>query len=190
MPSVIVMDSSPYLGDSSKRPNVLLPEFKLDCEYDVPENENNFYLKWFLNNVLVYQWIPPRAPTALSLFKNRIKKNFTVSEDPIKMHRAVFVIKPTLNFSGEYSCSVNTFQSSDKKSSHLQIIGECVCRLQKEALSIQAQQAMISIKFCESTLFGKWRLLGVKLTFIWLPIGFRSANHMQFNLHNEICICT
>lgn len=117
------------LSENSKRPNLSAPEFTLDCEYDVEPDENNLVIKWFLNNTLVYQWIPPRSPTALALFKNRIKKNFTLSEDPLKRHRGVTVIKPTLNFSGEYSCSVQTFQSSDKKSAYLQIIGEFLERL-------------------------------------------------------------
>lgn len=67
---------------------------------------------------------PQRMPTALSLLKNRIKKNHTVSTDPNKKYRGMTVTKPMLNFSGEYTCSVQTYQSSDKKSSFLQIIGE------------------------------------------------------------------
>lgn len=121
VPSVVVMDSNLNL---SERPNLSAPEFLLDCDYEVSENESGLVIKWFLNNQLVYQWIPPRMPTALSLLKNRIKKNFTVSDDPIKKYRGLTVMKPMLNFSGEYTCSVQTFQSSDKKSSFLQIIGK------------------------------------------------------------------
>lgn len=121
VPSVVVMDYNPNLSD---RPNLSAPEFLLDCDFDVNEGENGLVIKWFLNNQLVYQWIPPRLPNALSLLKNRIKKNFTVSDDPNKKYRGVAVTKPMLNFTGEYTCSVQTFQSSDKKSSFLQIIGE------------------------------------------------------------------
>lgn len=121
VPSVVVMDSNLNL---SERPNLSAPEFLLDCDYEVDENEKGLVIKWLLNNQLVYQWIPPRLPKALSLLKNRIKTNFTVSDDPIKKYRGLIVMKPMLNFSGEYTCSVQTFQSSDKKSSFLQIIGE------------------------------------------------------------------
>lgn len=121
VPSVVVMD---YNQNLSERPNLSAPEFTLDCDYDVNENENGLVIKWFLNNQLIYQWIPPKLPTVLPLLKNRIKKNFTVSDDPIKKYRGVAVTKAMLNFSGEYTCSVQTFQSSDKKSSFLQIIGE------------------------------------------------------------------
>lgn len=116
-----------YNVNLSERPNLSAPEFLLDCDYELNENDQRgLVIKWFLNNQLVYQWIPPRLPTALSLLKNRIKKNFTVSDDPIKKYRGLTVMKPMLNFSGEYMCSVQTFSSSDKKSSFLQIIGKLV----------------------------------------------------------------
>lgn len=118
------MDHNVNLNENSKRPNLSGQEYILDCEYDIDKDEHGLVVKWYLNNNVVYQWIPPRAPTALGVFKNRIKKNFTFSDDPNKRHRGVAVIKPTLNFSGEYQCSVQSFQSSDKKSSHLQIVGE------------------------------------------------------------------
>ncbi|CAO1426405.1 unnamed protein product [Diamesa serratosioi] len=122
VPSVIVMDHGMTSNENTKQYNLSAPEFLLDCEYDVDENENGLVIKWLLNNKIVYQWIPPRPPIALTQFKNRIKNNFTVSDDPLKKYRAVAVIRPMLNFSGEYACSVQTFQSSDRKSSHLQII--------------------------------------------------------------------
>lgn len=121
VPAVLLMD---YNVNLSERPNLSAPEFVLDCDFDVSDDESGLVIKWFINNQLVYQWIPPRLPTALSLLKNRIKRNFTVSDDPIKKYRAVAVTKPMLNFSGEYTCSVQTYQSSDKKSSFMQIIGK------------------------------------------------------------------
>jgi hypothetical protein len=124
VPSVVVMDYNTNLNENSRRPNLAGQEYILDCEYEVDKDEHGLVVKWSLNGALVYQWIPPRAPTAMGAFKNRIKKDFTFSDDPNKRHRGVAVIKPTLNFSGEYQCSVQTFQSSDKKSSHLQIVGE------------------------------------------------------------------
>lgn len=118
-----MLDYNLNVGDN-KRPNLSVNEFLLDCDYDVHENEDGLVIKWFLNNNFVYQWIPPREPRAFTLFKNRIKSNFTISDDPNKKFRGVAVTKPTLRFSGDYTCSVQTFQSSDKKTAHLQIIGE------------------------------------------------------------------
>lgn len=121
VPSVVVMDYNPNMRDL---PNLSAPEFTLDCDFDVNDDESGLVIKWFLNGNLVYQTIPPRQPTVMGLFRNRIKKNYTVSDDPMKKYRGVAVTKPTLNFSGEYQCSVQTFQSNDKKSAFLQIIGE------------------------------------------------------------------
>lgn len=113
------------VNENIKRPILSAPEFTLDCDYDVGDNEQGLVVKWLFNNQLVYQWIPPRQPIPLTLFKNKIRQNYTVSENELTKFRAVAVMRPTLNFSGEYSCSVQTFQSSDKKSAYLQIIGEC-----------------------------------------------------------------
>lgn len=37
-------------------------------------------------------------------------------------HRALAITKPVISMSGYYTCSVGTYQSEDKRSSHLQII--------------------------------------------------------------------
>lgn len=123
VPSVVVMDYNPKNVGVGK-PALSAPDFLLDCDYEVPENETKLVVKWYLNQELIYQWIPPRNPTERSIMKGRIRKNFTVSDDPLKMFRAMSVTRPLLNLSGEYTCSVQTFQSSDRKSSFLQIIGE------------------------------------------------------------------
>src|SRR5690349_13665770 len=91
VPSVVVMDYN-----VNERPNLSAPEFTLDCDFDIGDNESGLVVKWFLNNQPVYQWIPPRMPAAMSLFKNRIKKNFTMSDDPKTRYRGVLVTKPML----------------------------------------------------------------------------------------------
>lgn len=61
VPSVVVMDYNVNL----ERPNLSAPEFDLDCDFDISEDETGLVIKWFLNNQLVYQWIPPVCSTAL-----------------------------------------------------------------------------------------------------------------------------
>jgi hypothetical protein len=127
VPSFVVMDYNQHASGKSK---LLAPDFLLDCDYEVGENDTNLVVKWLLTPEgslkpqLIYQWIPPRAPTERALLKNRIKKNYTITDDPKKMYRAIMVTRPSVELSGEYTCSVETFQSSDKKSSFLQVIGE------------------------------------------------------------------
>ncbi|XP_059607749.1 uncharacterized protein LOC132255655 isoform X2 [Phlebotomus argentipes] len=94
----------------------------LDCIYDVNHRETGFVLKWLLNEQSVYQWIPSVGPFALPLLKNRIDASYEVSQDSHQKHRALAIVKPSWNVTGNYTCSVQTFQSSDRKSAHLQII--------------------------------------------------------------------
>lgn len=43
-----------YILNNAESPEALV----LDCEYDLPENEQRFVLKWHLNEEMIYQWIP------------------------------------------------------------------------------------------------------------------------------------
>ena len=57
-------------------------------------------------------------------FKNRVDIGYAVSEDHLHKHRAMAIIRPLTNFTGEYSCTVQTYTSMDKKSAKLKIIGK------------------------------------------------------------------
>ncbi|XP_021710962.1 uncharacterized protein LOC5571100 isoform X1 [Aedes aegypti] len=110
---------STYLLDkNSKNPDPLI----LDCEYDVDENEKGFVLKWFLDGQPVYQWIPTKIPFPFQSFKNRVDTSYVVSQERLHKHRAMAIIKPLANFTGEYACMVQTFASIDRKSAKLKII--------------------------------------------------------------------
>lgn len=60
---------STYSLENSSNPSPLV----LDCEYELQPNETGFVLKWYLNDQLIYQWIPDRSPYALVF----MKLNFT-----------------------------------------------------------------------------------------------------------------
>ncbi|XP_055600640.1 uncharacterized protein LOC129749632 isoform X3 [Uranotaenia lowii] len=110
---------STYLLDkTSKNPDPLI----LDCEYDVDESEKGFVLKWFLDGQPVYQWIPTKNPFPFQSFKNRVDTSYVVSQERLHKHRAMAIIKPLANFTGEYACMVQTFASIDRKSAKLKII--------------------------------------------------------------------
>lgn len=34
----------------------------LDCDYEFGVKDVGFVLKWYHNNISIYQWIPPRPP--------------------------------------------------------------------------------------------------------------------------------
>ena len=56
--------------------------------------------------------------------KGRIDTLYAVSKDYHYKHRALFITKPSWNMTGDYTCHVQTFQSNDKKTGHLQLIGK------------------------------------------------------------------
>lgn len=54
--------------------------------------------------------------------RNNIDLNYTASDHIHHKHRALAITKPIVNMTGTYTCSVGTYQSEDKRSSHMQII--------------------------------------------------------------------
>ena len=56
--------------------------------------------------------------------KGRVDVNFTSSEDRLQKHRALVISKPLISDSGEYTCSIQTFQSQAKKSAKMLIVGK------------------------------------------------------------------
>lgn len=96
----------------------------LDCEFEMDEAlAKGFVLKWKHNGLQIYQWIPVKTkPVAFSSYKGHIDLDYTVSDDRFQKHRALKLINPAANFTGNYSCSVQTYEGNDEKSRHLQII--------------------------------------------------------------------
>lgn len=95
----------------------------LDCEYEIEPHEKGLVLKWFLNSQPVYQWIPQRQPFGLKSFKNRVNTTYSVSQERLHKYRAMAVTKPMWNHTGEYSCWVQTFESNDRKTANVTVIG-------------------------------------------------------------------
>jgi hypothetical protein len=94
----------------------------LDCLYDIDKNEYGFVLKWYLNGIPVYQWIPTQSAFALGAFKGRVDQNYTVSQDPKKKQRALVIREPLSTDSGMYTCDVQSFVSNDRKMANLLVI--------------------------------------------------------------------
>lgn len=95
----------------------------LDCEFEMDEaTAKGFVLKWKHNGLQIYQWIPTKPPVVFSAFKGHIDLDHTASEDRLQKYRALKLINPAANFTGNYSCSVQTYEENETKTSHLQII--------------------------------------------------------------------
>lgn len=95
----------------------------LGCDYDVDESEKQgFVLKWKHNDLPIYQWIPTRIPVVFSSFKGHIDINYSESDDRLHKHSALKIINPMANYTGNYSCQVQTYSGLDTKTAHLNII--------------------------------------------------------------------
>ncbi|XP_023162505.1 uncharacterized protein LOC111593744 isoform X1 [Drosophila hydei] len=91
----------------------------LDCEYEMGPREKGFVLKWLFNNHSIYQWIPSVKGFAMGFMKAKIDtKIFTMEGSP----GVISIKNPDWNMTGEYTCAVQTFESTDKRSARLQII--------------------------------------------------------------------
>ncbi|CAH2991204.1 unnamed protein product [Chilo suppressalis] len=74
-------------------------------------------MKWFFNGSanLIYQWIPPMRPQVIGLLKGKVDLNFRISDIPIQAYRAIKILKPTTDLSGNYTCVVSTFLKEDRQ---------------------------------------------------------------------------
>lgn len=97
----------------------------LDCDYNVT-NTNGLVLKWFFRNKIrpVYQWIPGQKPQDLGILKGRVDLLYRASSDPIKMHRALRIVKLNTDISGDYTCVVSTFSGEESKTKQMIIFGK------------------------------------------------------------------
>lgn len=99
----------------------------LDCEYESDQKDTGIVLKWFFNNFPIYQWIPSSHPIPLQKFKPHLDTKYAASQDPKQMFRALSIQNPTWNMTGNYTCSLQSFKSSDQQSAELIVIGKS-CR--------------------------------------------------------------
>ncbi|KAH8233702.1 hypothetical protein KR026_011522 [Drosophila bipectinata] len=92
----------------------------LDCEVEIDAGEQGFVLKWLFNNHSIYQWIPSVKGFAMGFMKSKIDtKIFTMEGSGPGV---ISIKNPDWNMTGEYTCAVQTFESTDKRSARLQII--------------------------------------------------------------------
>ncbi|XP_054282882.1 uncharacterized protein LOC129000052 isoform X1 [Macrosteles quadrilineatus] len=92
----------------------------LDCDYvlDVPATTSGLVVKWFFNNhpAPVYQWIFNKKPQDLGVLKGKVNLNYKATNEESTMYRAIEIITPTTELSGEYKCLVSTFDKEDSRS--------------------------------------------------------------------------
>lgn len=91
----------------------------LDCDFTLEATDEGLVVKWLFtkNNSLVYQWIPgPKSkPQDLGILRGRLNLDYKSGVDANSIHRALHILQPGPDLSGEYTCVVSTFQSEDKQ---------------------------------------------------------------------------
>jgi hypothetical protein len=107
----------------------------LDCDYalnddDYATNEEKpgaLVVKWFFNNdpAPVYQWIHSKKPQGLGVLNGKLNLEYRISDDNATMYRALQIINPTTELSGEYKCTVSTFNDERSQTRKMIIYGKC-----------------------------------------------------------------
>ncbi|XP_076323504.1 uncharacterized protein LOC143232231 [Tachypleus tridentatus] len=91
----------------------------LDCEYSLTEKDKSMVVKWFLNKdpEPIYQWIPELNSRHVSYrLEGRVNMNYTVSpSDDYTKYRAIKILRPTIDLSGTYTCTVGSLSGTDSK---------------------------------------------------------------------------
>lgn len=73
---------------------------------------------------LVYQWIPPQQPQALGLLSGRVDTSHRAAAQAWARHRAIRVTKLEPTLSGDYSCTVSTYEDEDTRTAPLLVWGK------------------------------------------------------------------
>lgn len=77
----------------------------LDCDYTLEnDDKGGLVVKWFFNkgNSPVYQWIQGNKPVALGILRDRLDLKFKASLDKYETYRALKIIRPTTELTGEW----------------------------------------------------------------------------------------
>lgn len=108
----------------------------MDCNYSLRPDDTDLVIKWYLNDDLVYQWIPPQVPQSYGVLKNRVDLSYRATDDPKTVYRAMKIENPTNEIAGEYKCYVSTFTDEDFSIKNMIVFGKYGCRYAETYLTI------------------------------------------------------
>ncbi len=102
----------------------------LDCLYTLDSKEqaqnSGLVVKWFFNRSPnpVYQWIHNQKPQDAGILKGRLKLDYKASNNHTSMYRALKIIRPTIELTGDYKCLVSTYHDEDFMIKKMTVFGE------------------------------------------------------------------
>ena len=89
----------------------------LDCDYDLEgTSKKDLVVKWFLDHynpyTPVYQWIFGRSPQIdkEAPIAKYIDLQYRASNDAHTMFRAMRLVRPNIDLSGNYTCKISTIE--------------------------------------------------------------------------------
>ncbi len=112
------------------------------------DEHDDVILKWYLNNKIIYQWIPSSKPRvcnhsnvldmnngqALNVthfcfqgvgdMKGRINLDYVKGKHKWDRHRALFLRMPTTEMTGDYTCKVSTLQNDVTATKRMTVFGK------------------------------------------------------------------
>lgn len=103
----------------------------LDCLYTLSAEElsadSGLVVKWFFNKSPnpVYQWIHNQKPQGLGVLKGRLWLDYKASNNNATAYRALYILNPTVELSGEYKCVVSTNADEDFSIKRMIVYGKC-----------------------------------------------------------------
>lgn len=99
----------------------------LDCVYSFDKIEDrNLVVKWFFEDdpEPIYQFIAEYGTRHYSQrLKGRINLNHTVGDEDYIKYRALSLFRPTIEFSGKYSCHVQSLAGLDVREGSMIVYG-------------------------------------------------------------------
>lgn len=66
-------------------------------------------------------------PQDLGPLKGRLNLDHEASVDANSIYRALHILKPGPDLSGDYTCKVSTFQSEDESTKNMLVFGKLIC---------------------------------------------------------------
>lgn len=103
-------------------------EVILDCDYDLQETPAaGLVVKWFHNeHDLVYQWILDAVPGATSIVEKYIDLTYKASNSNTTWYRAMRLIKPGFELTGDYTCTVSTMADEATETKRMVVYSEYI----------------------------------------------------------------
>ena len=102
----------------------------LDCPYTLdPDIDRHLVVKWFFNEdpEPIYQWIVEfNSRHVPQRYEGRVNPNYVVlnTSDPWQRHRALNLIRPTVELNGRYSCHIISIFSQDSREANMIVYGK------------------------------------------------------------------